>query len=100
MHKHKDRLWPEAALLEAGEDGRLGEAIRRLGYLPLSTLAKRPEVIAAVNRARRVADKARFAELCRHWEPTEDELAAVAGVLDMLPGYCSFNDAASIAARL
>jgi hypothetical protein len=95
-----DRLVTEATLQEADEYGSISEALRHSGHETLATIARKPQVIAAINRAREVASKERWAELCRRWDPTEAERKAASQVLDMMPGYCCLNDAANITARL
>lgn len=95
-----DRLVTEATLQAADDCGSVSEALRLEGHLTLTTIARKPEVIAAVNRAREVATKDRWRELCFHWEPTAAELKAASAMLDAMPGYCCLNDAANIAARL
>ena len=98
MRPYHVRLWP-SEVLDEYPDGDTRPA-RVAGYQTLGTIAKAPATIAAINRARTVADKDRWWELCRNWHPAPAELKACNGVLDTMPGYCCQNDAANITARL
>lgn len=90
----------EATLQAADEYGSISEALRYTGHLCLASIARQPGVIAAINKAREVASKDRWSELCRDWQPTEAEHKAIGLVLANMPGYACLNDAANITARL
>ena len=103
MLTYQDRLLPECALENI--DNGIPYANRRM--LTLCGMAKKPDTIAAVNRAREVASKGRFDHLNRSCgrmlgreEPTDIERKAVNGVWSTLPGYTCFMDALAITARL
>ena len=70
-------------------------------------MAKKPDTIAAINRARKVASKDRWQDLNREScriiggaEPTDNERKAICAVWQTMPGYTCFNDALTITARL
>jgi len=100
MRTYSDRLVTEATLQIAEETGSIVDALDRSGHEVLATIAKRPEVIASVNRARAVLGK-------EHWEgvsPTGPltplERGVASAVLNHMPGYCCLMDAVAILARL
>ena len=73
----------------------------------LATMAKKPKTIAAINRARKVSTKERYAELNKGagrmldpLEPTTAEREAINAVWRTLPGNTCFKDALTITARL
>lgn len=100
MREYADRLVTEATLQIADETGSICAALATTGHDLLSTIAKQPEVIASVNRARAVLGK-------EHWEgvsPTGPltplERGVASAVLNHMPGYCCLMDAVAILARL
>lgn len=99
MRTHFNRLVSEATLY--AQDN--GEDFATTGHQTLATIARKPEVIAAVNRAREVASKDRWRELCVGLcppQPTPAERDAANAVWAVMPGYTCWNDAANICARL
>lgn len=101
MLTYPNRMHTEAALaaIDNGDDPSR--------FLPLSTIARKPLTIAAVNRAREVAPRERYAYLNRTAgrmfnaeKPTQAERQAVNDVWGTLPGYTCWIDALAITARL
>lgn len=97
MLSYANRLYTEAELeaIDNGDDRR--------GFEPLSTIARRPAVIAAVNACREVSPKDRWFELSKpsnRDELTHAEKLVALNLMHMMPGYCCMMDALSIAGRL
>lgn len=102
MTTYHDRLVCEATLQYADEyDVPLSEAIHDTGHATLATMAKKPDTRSEVAKARDVADKDRWAEICRDFESiTPQERNALKNVWATMPTYTCLADAAVITARL
>src|SRR5262249_873527 len=107
MATYFERLVTEATLQAADACGSISEALAQTGHQPLATIARNPQIIAAINRAREIPPKDRWRELCSpagfspDWPlRTEAENRAASAILAQLPGYCCLNDAMNLAARL
>jgi len=102
MH-YRNRLFAEATMQLLDEGYTAHEAIQQ-GHETLATMARRPNTIAAVNRARDVAPKDRWATLdTPHGNTvvmTDAERSAANAVWRTLPGYTCLMDAVTIIARL
>lgn len=105
---YADRLYCEATLLA------IDSGLPCKGMKTLAGMARNPQTIAAVNRAREIVGhgnpatgKDRLQHLnvqsCKMIgaeEPTETERNAIKEVWKTMPGYSCFADALAIAARL
>lgn len=101
MRNWNNRLVTEATLQAADELGSVGEALRSTGHESLATIARKPNVIAAVNKAREVFPKEHWQKLNRPSSNiSEDERRALLPVWNALPGYTCMMDAIAILARL
>ena len=105
MKTYFQRGVSESTLELAEELGGVGRALVVSGDMTLATMCRQPQTIAAINRAREVADKDRWAEIAnrsplRRCDMTPEERAAAMAVWDTLPGYTCLNDAFNITARL
>jgi hypothetical protein len=93
---YANRMWPEAVMQRADEGYDAG------GMQTLATMARKPETIAAVNKAREISSKDRYSALNRNVakDETEQEHKAVVAVWKTMPGYTCYMDALTITARL
>ncbi len=98
--KYADRNVCEATMYEADSKGvHIGQALRETGHLTLRTIARDPQVIAAVNRVRETIPKDEWRTLAASkLTPEQQKLAGV--VWAAMPGYCCLNDAVVILAKL
>ena len=102
MFKYNQRTVTDTVLQYIDENNcSVAEALRQTGEQPLSTLARSPEVIAAVNKAREAFPKDAWKSVQGFHTPVPDDMRRAAmPVWDALPGYTSLADAIQIIARL
>lgn len=97
MMPYGNRLLAESTLYEIETTHEMPP-----GHITLATMARCPETVAAVNRARERIAIDRWRELNRaavHVHLTDEERAAATETWLTLPGYTCIMDAISIIAR-